>query len=328
MARFVAVGAGRMGRGIAIAFAYAGHQIVLVDLKPRPAADWDRLQAEARAEIEQSLSSLIQLGVLNAEQRSAITARVKYVDAAGAPAALQGAELVFEGVPETMAAKRDAFEKISAYCSEDAIITSTTSSLAVSKLAPLVKGPDRFMNIHWLNPAYIIPVVELSTHAGTAPSVLERAKAIMEQIGKLPVVCSDAPGYIVPRLQALIMNEAVRMIEEGAATAEEIDKATRYGLGLRFAALGVVEFIDFGGADILHHASREMSLSVDAARYKAPAILDHLIANGQLGLKTGSGFYDYAGRDLAAYRSDVLNRTLGMLKHAGMWKPPAEKTID
>ena len=76
MARFVAVGAGRMGRGIAIAFAYAGHQIVLVDLKPRPAADWDRLQAEARAEIEQSLSSLIQLGVLNAEQRSAITARV------------------------------------------------------------------------------------------------------------------------------------------------------------------------------------------------------------------------------------------------------------
>ena len=118
------------------------------------------------------------------------------------------------------------------------------------------------------------------------------------------------------------------MIEEGAATAEEIDKATRYGLGLRFAALGVVEFIDFGGADILHHASREMSLSVDAARYKAPAILDRLIANGQLGLKTGSGFYDYAGRDLAAYRSDVLNRTLGMLKHAGMWKPPAEKTVD
>jgi 3-hydroxybutyryl-CoA dehydrogenase len=124
------------------------------------------------------------------------------------------------------------------------------------------------------------------------------------------------------------MNEAARMIEEGAATAEEIDKATRFGLGLRFAALGVVEFIDFGGADILHHASREMSASIDAARYRAPAILDRLIAQGQLGLKTGSGFYDYQGRDIPVYRADVLSRTLGMLKHAGLWHPASDETID
>jgi 3-hydroxybutyryl-CoA dehydrogenase len=142
------------------------------------------------------------------------------------------------------------------------------------------------------------------------------------------VVCGDAPGYIVPRLQALIMNEAARMIEEGVATAEEIDKATRYGLGLRFAALGVVEFIDFGGADILHHASREMSVSIDAARYRAPAILERLIADGRLGLKTGSGFYDHQGRDIPAYRRDVLARTLGMLKHAGLWRPASGDTID
>ena len=113
--------------------------------------------------------------------------------------------------------------------------------------------------MHWLNPAYVIPVVELSTHPAPTPAVLARTKALMEAIGKLPVVCGAAPGYIVPRLQALVMNEAARMIEEGVATAEEIDKATRYGLGLRFAALGVVEFIDFGGSDILHHASREMA---------------------------------------------------------------------
>ena len=113
------------------------------------------------------------------------------------------------------------------------------------------------------------------------------------------MVCGASPGYIVPRLQALVMNEAARMIEEGAATAEEIDKATRYGLGLRFAALGVVEFIDFGGCDILHHASREMSASIDKARYTAPAIVDRMVAEGRLGLKTGSGFYDYEGRDVA-----------------------------
>jgi 3-hydroxybutyryl-CoA dehydrogenase len=326
--RFAAVGAGRMGRGIAIAFAYAGHRIALIDLKPRPAADWARLEAEARGEIEQSLGALAQLGVLRVEHVQRIAARVECVNAAAAPAALARAELIFEGVPETLDAKRDAFSKLSQWCAPTAILASTTSSMRVTQLAGLVTHPERFLNIHWLNPAYVIPVVELSTHAGTAEYVLARAKALLEGIGKLPVVCGDSPGYIVPRLQALIMNEAARMIEEGAATAEEIDKATRYGLGLRFAALGVVEFIDFGGADILHHASREMSASIDAARYRAPGILDQMMAQGQLGLKTGRGFYDYQGRDIPAYRADVLSRTLGMLQHAGLWRPASDATID
>jgi 3-hydroxybutyryl-CoA dehydrogenase len=324
--RFAAVGAGRMGRGIAIAFAYAGHRIALIDLRSRSDEAWQKLRAEARAEIEGSLSGLAQLGVLDAAQVPAISERVELVAAADAPRALAAAELVFEGVPETLEAKREAFEQINRHCREDAILTSTTSSILVTQLAALVKRPERFLNMHWLNPAYVIPVVELSCHAGTDAVVLARTKALMEAIGKLPVVCGPAPGYIVPRLQALVMNEAARMVEEGAATAEEIDKATRYGLGLRFAALGVVEFIDFGGADILHHASREMSGSIDPARYAAPAILDRMMEEGRLGLKSGSGFYDYAARDVGAYRRDVLARTLGMLKHAGLWRPPADRT--
>lgn len=326
MARFAAVGAGRMGRGIAIAFAYAGHRIALVDLRERSPKTWQRLCNEARGEIRASLQSLAQLGALQPAQVEAIAARVELVDAEGAPAALAGVELVFEGVPETMAAKRDAFEQINRYCSDDAILTSTTSSILVTQLAELVRRPERFLNMHWLNPAYLIPVVELSTHAGTDAGVVERTRQLMTSIGKLPVLCGPTPGYIVPRLQALVMNEAARMIEEGAATAEEIDKATRFGLGLRFAALGVVEFIDFGGSDILHHASREMATSIDAHRYAAPAIVARMVEQGHLGVKSGSGFYDYAGRDLAAYRRDVLARTLGMLRHAGLWQAPADTT--
>ncbi|MET3914976.1 3-hydroxybutyryl-CoA dehydrogenase [Variovorax sp. OAS795] len=324
--RFAAVGAGRMGRGIAIAFAYAGHRISLVDLRQRGDEAWQRLQAEAKAEIEASLAGLAQLGVIDAQQGQAIAERVSFVNAASAPQALAAAELVFEGVPETMEAKREAFEQLNRHCRDDAILTSTTSSILVTQLAALVRLPGRFLNMHWLNPAYVIPVVELSCHAGTDAAVLARTKALMEEIGKLPVVCGASPGYIVPRLQALVMNEAARMIEEGAATAEEIDKATRYGLGLRFAALGVVEFIDFGGCDILHHASREMSASIDKGRYTAPAIVDRMVGEGRLGLKSGSGFYDYAGRDVAAYRRDVLSRTLGELKHAGLWRAPADET--
>jgi 3-hydroxybutyryl-CoA dehydrogenase len=326
MARFAAVGAGRMGRGIAIAFAYAGHRIALVDLRQRSRDDWQRLSDDARREIRSSLDGLAQLGALAAEQVDAIAARVELVDAEGAPAALAAAELVFEGVPETLQAKREAFEQINRHCRDDAILTSTTSSILVTQLAELVHRPQRFLNMHWLNPAYLIPVVELSTHAGTAPAVVTRTRALMEAIGKLPVLCGPTPGYIVPRLQALIMNEAARMIEEGAATAEEIDKATRYGLGLRFAALGVVEFIDFGGSDILHHASREMSASIDPQRYAAPAIVGQMVEQGRLGIKSGSGFYDYADRDIAAYRRDVLARTLGMLRHAGLWRAAAEQT--
>lgn len=324
--RFAAVGAGRMGRGIAIAFAYAGHRIALVDLRTRSDEAWARLRGEAAAEIAASLSALALQGVLNEAQVASIAARVELVRADAAPAALAGAELVFEGVPETLDAKREAFEQINRHCHEGAVLTSTTSSILVTQLAALVHRPERFLNMHWLNPAYVIPVVELSCHPGTAPEVLARTKALMEGIGKLPVVCGASPGYIVPRLQALVMNEAARMIEEGAATAEEIDKATRYGMGLRFAALGVVEFIDVGGCDILHHASREMAASIDAGRYTAPAIVDRMVAEGRLGLKSGSGFHDYAGRDLVAYRRDVLARTLGMLRHAGLWRAPADET--
>lgn len=324
--RFAAVGAGRMGRGIAIAFAYAGHRIALVDLRERDEAAWQQLQAQARAEIQSSLEALAQLGAIEPAQIAPIVGRVELVREREAAAALAGAELVFEGVPETLDAKREAFATLNRLCRPDAVLTSTTSSILVTQLAELVERPERFLNMHWLNPAYVIPVVELSCHPGTDPQVLERTKATLAAIGKLPVVCGPTPGYIVPRLQALVMNEAARMVQEGAATAEEIDKATRYGLGLRFAALGVVEFIDFGGCDILHHASREMSATIDAARYAAPEIVDRMVAQGRLGLKSGSGFYDYDGRDLGAYRRDVLSRTLGMLRHTGLWHPPAGET--
>ena len=325
--RFAAVGAGRMGRGIAIAFAYAGHRIALIDLRERTPEAFARLRAEVQAEIVGSLKGLAALGVLREELIDAVASRVTLVGVQHAAVALAAAELLFEALPETLEAKRDAFGWINEHCSGEAIVTSTTSSILVTELAALARRPERFLNMHWLNPAYVIPVVELSTHPGLAPEVLARTKALMEGIGKLPVVCGPTPGYIVPRLQALVMNEAARMVEEGAATAEEIDKATRFGMGLRFAAIGVVEFIDFGGSDILHHASRELSRSIDAARYAEPAIVARMVEEGRLGLKSASGFYDYAGRDLAAYRRDVLARVLALLVHAGLWRAAAELTL-
>jgi 3-hydroxybutyryl-CoA dehydrogenase len=311
-----------MGRGIALAFAYAGYAVDIVDLKPRPAADFERLAAEAREEMASSLRMLAELEAMPQEAVPRVLGRIRIVPESAARGVLEQSEVVFEAVPETLEAKREAFARLCTLASPEATLASTTSTILVTDLVSLVTHPPRLINAHWLNPAYLIPLVELSAHPGTAPAVVERLRGLLEEIGKVPVVCGPAPGYIVPRLQALIMNEAARMVEEGVATPDEIDKATRYGLGLRFAALGVIEFIDFGGNDILYYASRYLSERLSPERYTAPAIVDRLMREGRIGLKTGQGFYDYRDRDAAAYRKDVLARTLGMLKHAGLHRPP------
>ncbi len=317
-----AVGAGRMGRGIALAFAYGGYEVDLIDLKVRSAAEWLRLSAEAREEMASSLAMLAELGAIPSDTVPRLLDRIRLFAESESAARLAQADVIFEGVTETLEAKREAFARICALTRPDAILASTTSTILVTDLIAFVTHPGRFLNAHWLNPAYVIPLVELSVHPGTTPATIDRMRGLLEDIGKVPVVCGPTPGYIVPRLQALVMNEAARMIEEGAATAEEIDKATRLGLGLRFAAMGVIEFIDYGGNDILYHASNYLSETVSRERYAAPEIVQRLMREGHIGLKSGQGFYDYRERDLKAYRKDVLARTLGMLRHAGLQRPP------
>jgi 3-hydroxybutyryl-CoA dehydrogenase len=302
--KIACVGAGRMGRGIALAFTLAGREVTLVDLKPR--ADFERLKAEAMQEMEASLAMLVELGAIEQVDLSGISV-------VQGDAALRNADLVFEAVPETLEAKRDAFHRICEIVQKETILASTTSTILVTDLVPLVSHPERLLNAHWLNPAYLIPLVEISVHPGTDKSVISKTKQLLEDAGKVPVVCGPTPGFIVPRLQALVMNEAARMVEEGAASAEDIDRATRYGLGLRFSAIGVVEFIDYGGNDILYYASRYLAERVSKERYNPPEIVQRLMREGHLGLKSGQGFYDYRGRDGRAYRKDVLARTLAAL---------------
>jgi 3-hydroxybutyryl-CoA dehydrogenase len=317
-----ALGAGRMGRGIATAFAYAGHEVWLVDAKARPAGQADALAREALAEIDASLAAMARWGAFDDALRPAILGRVRFAARDAAPAALSRADVVFEGVPEVLDAKREAFAFAAPHLRPDAVLASTTSSFLVTELAAFAPRPQRFLNAHWLNPAHVIPLVELSAHPGTSSEASRALSSLLERIGKVPVTCAAAPGYIVPRLQSLIMNEAARMIEQGVASAEDIDRATRFGLGFRFANMGVVEFIDFGGNDILYYASRYLSQALGDGRYASPAIVDRHMREGRNGLRDGKGFYDFDGVDVAAYRTQALERMLGMLAHLGMLRPP------
>lgn len=318
-----ALGAGRMGRGIALVFAYAGHRCILIDIKLRDAAAFATLKGEALAAIDANLQALETAQVLDAGQRATILARIEIVGREAAPAALAAVDVLFEGVPERLDAKREAFVFANRHTRADAIIASTTSTILSNDLAPFVARPERFLNAHWLNPAFIIPLVELSPADATAPETVARMKALLEGIGKVPVVCKPSPGFIVPRIQTLAMNEAARMVEEGVASVEDIDKATRYGLGFRFAVLGVLEFIDWGGGDILYYASRYLAQATGQERYAAPPIIDRNMHEGRIGMGSGTGFYDFGTMDRDAYQRERLARFVALLRHLDLLRPPA-----
>lgn len=320
--RILCLGAGRMGRGIAVCFAYAGHEVTILDFKPRDEAGFVTLARAALDEVRTTLATLAGLGLFDAVHIPTIMARVGVVPAAHAEAALAEADLVFEGVPEILDVKRDALARASAAMREDAILASTTSTILVDDLSPVVVNPARFLNAHWLNPAYIVPLVEVSPGHATAPEVTARLNAMLESIGKVPVVCAASPGFIVPRIQALAMNEAARMVEEGVASAADIDKAVKYGFGFRFGVLGVLEFIDFGGGDILYHASRYLTEALGNERYAAPEIIARNMREGRTGVAAGQGFLDYEGMDIPAYRRARLGALLERLRAEGLARPP------
>ncbi|HEX2363532.1 MAG TPA: 3-hydroxybutyryl-CoA dehydrogenase [Bradyrhizobium sp.] len=317
------LGAGRMGRGIAVAFAYAGHPVTMIDVKAgRSVEQFAKLEAEALDEVRKTLGSLTRIGMLKEGDADAIISRISVVPASASTSALTDASIIFEGVPEVVDLKREVLGAASNAVGPNVVIASTTSTILVDDLSGAIEHPSRFLNVHWLNPAYLIPLVEISPGKATDPNIIARVKGLLEGIGKVPVVCAATPGFIVPRIQALAMNEAARMVEEGVASAEEIDKAIRYGFGFRYAVLGLLEFIDWGGGDILFYASRYLEGALGSDRYRAPDVISNNMRDGRIGLRTGAGFLDYSGLDVDAYREKRLADMVAMLRHFGLARPP------
>jgi 3-hydroxybutyryl-CoA dehydrogenase len=311
-----------MGRGIAVVFAYAGHDVVLVDIKPRDEAAFRKLADDALNEVRNTLATLAGFGLFDPTAVETLMARVSVVPETQAQAAFSSASIIFEGVPEVLDLKREALARCAQLAEPTAIIASTTSTILVDDLSSAVDHPERFLNAHWLNPAFLVPLVEVSPGARTDPAVTARVTALLESVGKVPVVCAARPGYIVPRIQALAMNEAARMVEEGVASPADIDKAIKYGFGFRFAVLGMLEFIDWGGGDILYYASRYLTGALGSDRYAAPEIVEHNMTEGRRGLRDGAGFLNYDGLDVEAYRRERLKAFVAMLGHFGLNRPP------
>jgi 3-hydroxybutyryl-CoA dehydrogenase len=305
------IGAGRIGRQIALAVALGGCRVRLCDVKDRSRSDADAVLTDARREIERDLLLMVDEAVVKPIEATDALARIE------PGVGLDGVAdcgFVQEALPELLDVKREAFARLKDRVRDDAIIASTSSTISPRHLADSVPGPERFLVAHWLNPAHIIPLVEVVPGAATAPAVVERTLALLARLGKTPVRCGDSPGFIGPRLQVLLMNEAVRLVEEGVATPEDVDRAFRAGMGFRYASVGIFEFIDWGGVDILHRASRFMATATGDPRFAPARLVEEKIACNELGPKTGRGFFDYAGERRDAFETAKVRALLRQLK--------------
>ena len=305
------LGAGRIGRQIALSFALGGWRVLLVDLKDRSVADSERVLADARREIARDVVLMAEEQVIGDDDAVGALERIEERVGLGD---LSGCAFVQEALPESVDLKRATFKRLTGAVSPDAIVASTSSTISPSHLADAVERPERFLVAHWLNPAHIIPLVEVVAGPHTTPAVVERTLRLLERLGKTPVRCADSPGFIGPRMQVLLMNEAVRLVEEGVATPEDVDRAFRAGMGFRYASIGIFEFIDWGGVDILYRASRYMSEALGQDRFKPARLVEQKMAYNELGPKTGRGFFDYSGDKRDTFETAKIRLLLQRLK--------------
>jgi 3-hydroxybutyryl-CoA dehydrogenase len=306
------LGPGRIGRQIALAFALGGCRVRLVDAKDgRAPGEAERTLADARREIVRDVGLMVEERVIDQPESAEVLARIE--ERIGLDA-LAGCGFVQEALPESVPLKQATFARLTGVVDDGAIIASGSSTISPSDVCDAVERPERFLVAHWLNPAHIIPLVDVVPGPRTSPETIDRTLKLLESLGKTPVRCGDSPGFIGPRLQVLLMNEAVRLVEEGVATPEDVDRAFRAGMGFRYASIGLFEFIDWGGVDILYRASRYMAEALGDERFKPARMVEEKMARNELGPKTGRGFFDYSGDRREAFETEKVRALLRRLR--------------
>jgi 3-hydroxybutyryl-CoA dehydrogenase len=274
------VGAGTMGNGIAQSFARAGFSVRLVDVAP---AMLDR----ARASIDKSLARFVEKGKLAVADKDAALARLSTHPAL---AALADADYVVEAIVEDAAAKRALFGKLDALVRPDVILASNTSSIPISTLAAATKRPDRVLGMHFMNPVPLMALVELIRGQATSAESMQVASALSVKLGKTPVEAADYPGFIANRVLMPMINEAIYAVMEGVGTPEAIDQVMKLGMHHPIGPLALADFI---GLDICLSILDVLLDGFGDPKYRACPLLRRMVAAGQLGRKSGKGFYTY-----------------------------------
>ena len=273
-------GFGAMGSGIAQVCAQAGLQVTVREIDQ---AAIDR----GWKSVDGSLARIVKAGRASEDDARAAHGRIRTTTAL---ADLKESDLVIEAVLEIADVKRQVFEELDRVCPPSTIFTSNTSSLPIVDMAAATRRADRFAGLHFFNPAPVMQLVEIVRAITTSDATIEALRAFVQRIGKTPVVCKDVPGFIVNRLMVPYLLGAIRVLEQGVATPQEIDTAVK--LGLRHP-MGPFELLDYTGLDINLHVANVFYEEFKDPSMAAPPLLRRMVAAGQLGKKSGKGFYEY-----------------------------------
>ena len=273
-----------MGSSMGETFAKYGYDVTLYDIFPsalEKAGNLIRLNQETE----------VAEHVVTPEESAALLERIRYSED---KACFEGADLVVEAILEKLDVKHAFWAEISALVPEDAILASNTSGLSITAIAEVVKRPERFGGMHWINPPHLIPLIEVIQGKKTDDETATAIRDIALAVEKKPVIVQDALGFALNRIQLAVLRECLHIVEQGIATPEAVDDVMKYGLGMRYACLGPFEVCDLGGLDIFYNIASY--LFEDLADEKAPfGMLADRFEKGQYGVKTAAGFYDYAG---------------------------------
>jgi 3-hydroxybutyryl-CoA dehydrogenase len=272
------IGTGTMGRGIAYLAAVAGYDTVIHDADPAA------LDA-ARASIESMLRKQSEKGRITAEEAAAATERLQAVS--DLEPAVRQADLIIEAVPEDSDLKQNIFAQADLFCGEESILASNTSSISISELSTAVERRDRFVGLHFFNPPHAMKLIEIVRGERTSDETVAEVRAVAETMGKTAIVVRDSPGFATSRLGVAIGLEAIRMLEEGVASAEDIDRAMELGYN---HPMGPLRLTDLVGLDV-RLAIAEYLASTLGPRFEPPELLRQMVRDGKLGRKSGQGFY-------------------------------------
>ena len=275
------VGCGLMGSGIAQVAAAAGYEVVVREV------DDERL-AKGMALIDRFLSKGVERGKLTRDEREKILGRIEPTTHLSEFA---DADIVIEAVVEDVGAKEKVFGELDNVLSDKAIRCSNTSSLCVTELAAATKHPDRFVGLHFFSPVPLMDVVEVIPTLMTSAELTKRVTEFSRNLGKTPILAPDRPGFIVNRLLVPYLLDAIRALEEGVGTREDIDAGMKLGSG---HPMGPLELLDFVGLDTTYYIANIMYDEFREKRFAPPPLLRRMVLAGHLGRKSGRGFYEYA----------------------------------
>jgi 3-hydroxybutyryl-CoA dehydrogenase len=276
------VGAGTMGHGIAYAAAVAGFEVRLTDSRTEAIP-------QAIRKIGDLLQGGVQRGKLSQADLSAVAARLR--PAPELAAAVRDADVVIEAVVEALAVKQRLFAELERAAPAEALLATNTSSLSVASIAGAVRDAGRVVGLHFFNPVHAMKLVEIVRHPRAAAASVERAVAFARSLGKEPIVVNDSPGFASSRLGLALGLEAMRMLEQGVATAEDIDKAMELGYN---HPMGPLKLTDLVGLDVRLAIADYLYRTLEAPQFEPPAILRDKVAKGELGKKAGQGFYRWS----------------------------------